>query len=68
MMFYFNFMSIFVVLNILIFLTMNKSDSTKNSSMKLIPKMKMSKPKNINKSPKKVIKFKAGADLAGKVK
>ena len=43
---------------------MTKSDATIKTSMILIPKMKMSKPKP---APKKIIKFKAGSELAGKV-
>ena len=41
--------------------------SKANSSMTLLPKLKMSKPKP-KPALKKVIKFKAGNDLAGKVK
>lgn len=47
---------------------MLKSDSSKKSSMKNIPKSSMSKPKSNNATFKKRIKFKPGNDLSRKVK
>lgn len=47
---------------------MSKSDSSKKSSMKNIPKVAMSKPKLNKATYKKRIRFKPGTDLAGKVK
>ena len=47
---------------------MTKSDSTKNSKVKSIPGKNINKPKPSKKPAKKIIKFKPGNDLAGKVK
>lgn len=47
---------------------MTKSDSSKKSSIKNIPKKAMSKPKLNNATLKKRIKFKPGTDLAGNIK
>ncbi len=47
---------------------MTKSDSSKKSSLKNIPRKAMSKPKSNKATYKKRIKFKPGTDLAGKVK
>lgn len=47
---------------------MTKSDSSKKSSMKNIPKKAMSKPKLNNATLRKRVRFKPGSDLAGKVK
>lgn len=47
---------------------MTKSDSSKKSSIKNIPRRAMSKPKLKNATYKKRLRFKPGTDLAGKVK
>ena len=47
---------------------MSKTDTSKKSSMKNIPKMAMSKPKSNNATLKKRVRFKAGSDLSGKLK
>jgi hypothetical protein len=47
---------------------MTKYQSFNNSSTKIIPKRNISKSKPSKKPAKKIIKFKPGNDLAGKVK
>ena len=59
------FLQYFCCLNIL---NMTKSDSSKKSSIKNIPKKAMSKPKLNNATLRKRLRFKPGADLSGKVK
>lgn len=47
---------------------MTKSDSSKKSSIKNIPKRAMSKPKLNNATLRKRVRFIPGSDLSGKVK
>ena len=47
---------------------MTKSDSSKKSSIKNIPRRAMSKPKLNKATYKKRLKFKPGTDLAGNIK
>lgn len=47
---------------------MTKSDSSKKSSIKNIPRRALSKPKSNKATFKKRVRFKPGSDLAGKVK